>query len=125
MNQAQFGFAQSVGYGDISPVVSQYWRNVSAKHVYALFPNNAYGQNLSPLVQSWARAAGAEYDAAFADPAGTDFRGMLTRVREGNPDQLLIALQGSSTEGAVIKQARELGITAPMLEPGNNYQSKV
>lgn len=125
MTRAQFGFAHAVAFPDVAPVVIKYWSNVHAKRVFALLSNNAFGQGVSPAARSAAQAAGADYNEAFADLDGTDFRGLLTRLKDYGPDQILVTLQGSPAEGAIIKQVRELGITAPILNPSNLYQSKV
>jgi branched-chain amino acid transport system substrate-binding protein len=125
MTNAQYGFAHAVGFADVQGVITEYWRNAHAKHVWALLSNNAYGQGISPAARTAARNAGAEYNETFADLDATDFRGLLTRVKDANPDQILVTLQGAPAEGAIIKQVRELGIAAPILDPADLYQSRV
>ena len=39
-------------------------------------------------------------------------------------DQVLVTIQGTALETSVIRQLREMDITAQLVEPGTFYQSK-
>ncbi len=43
-----------------------------------------------------------------------DFRGQLTKLFNENPDALLLAAQGATSGGTIVKQARELGYDGPI-----------
>jgi branched-chain amino acid transport system substrate-binding protein len=122
---SQYGFAHSFVFSQIAPMIAGYWRGARVKRIFAVVPNNGYGQVMAPALRSTAREAGADYNEALANLSEADFRGVLTRAKEYNPDQIVIALQGSTLEGVVVKQARELGITTQILDvSGVQYQAR-
>jgi branched-chain amino acid transport system substrate-binding protein len=124
MSAGQYSFAHAVTFPDIAPHFRDYWRSVKAKRIFAFLGNNGYGQSVAPVVRDAAKSTGAEYDQAFVDLNSTDFRGVAARAKEFNPDQVLITIQGSALETQVIRQLRELDVTAQLVEPGTFYQSK-
>jgi branched-chain amino acid transport system substrate-binding protein len=124
MSAGQYSFAHAITFPDIAPFFQNYWRKVKAKRVFAFLGNNGYGQSVAPVVREAARSAGAEYEQVLVDLNSTDFRGVATRAKEFNPDQILITIQGSALETSVIRQLRELDVTAQLVEPGTFYQSK-
>ena len=52
-------------------------------------------------------------DENFA-PETTDFRSILTKIKEAEPEAIFVNPQTEIAGGTIIKQARELGITAPL-----------
>lgn len=58
----------------------------------------------------------------------TDFRSILSTIKASNPQVLFVDAQTEQEEGLIVKQARELGITAPFyghLIPGSSDFVKV
>ena len=124
MSAGQYSFAHAVTFPDIAPHFLNYWRKAKAKRIFAFLGNNGYGQSIAPVVRDTARSAGAEYDEVFVDLGSTDFRGVVTRAKQFNPDQILLSIQGAGIETSVLRQLRELDVTTQIVEPGTFYQSK-
>ena len=73
---------------------------------------------------------GAAYDAVFAakgvkqvgaeyyETGTTDYYPVLTKLLNAKPDSLLLGLGFPEWQGAIMKQARELGFTGPIVTPG-------
>ena len=82
-----------------------------------LYPvNSDYGVGLRDFVTEHLKKAGAQVvaDESYTEKQDVDFRGQLTKIRNANPDAIF--LTGYYTEaGLIAKQARELGITAPLI----------
>ncbi|MEW9668164.1 ABC transporter substrate-binding protein [Ammoniphilus sp. 3BR4] len=83
----------------------------------AIFADNAsdYAKGLAASFKETFTAAGGKIVAEEAYVAkDTDFRATLTRIKSANPD--FIFIPGYYEEvGLIIKQAREMGITAPLM----------
>ena len=76
---------------------------------------DAYGTGLAKAFADKAQALGATIVMREQYPLGTlDFRASVTKLRDAKPD--LVFLSGYFTEGAhVVKQAREIGVTAKFI----------
>jgi len=110
--------------GSPVPILREYWRAKHVKRVFAFLGNNAFGLGYSPLLKAAAQQIGAEYAEAFLDLSESDFRGVVTRAKDFNPDVILATAQGSAAETTVLRQVRELGMTIPMFTPTNGYDQK-
>jgi branched-chain amino acid transport system substrate-binding protein len=124
VGKSQFSFAHSQTMETEGPLLRQYWKQSGYKRIYALYGNNGFGQLIAPIVKGLVVAAPAEYAEAFLDFGSTDYRGVVTRVREFNPDGIFISAQGSTAEIAAIKQIRELGLTMPIFNGSNPYYDR-
>ncbi|MBV8489690.1 MAG: ABC transporter substrate-binding protein, partial [Candidatus Eremiobacteraeota bacterium] len=120
---AVYSFAHSVRLIYVAPFFRSYWKSSGKKRIFAIFSNNAQGQGMSPPIREAAAGAGAEYQEAFLNPTDTDFRGILARVKDFNPDAVMLPGWADNNEVSLIRQIRELGITAQLEEPSNNYSS--
>jgi len=88
---------------------------LNAKKVAILFDNDDYGRGLKESFSRKAQTLGMSIvsETAYAKDTN-DFRSQLTTIKSYNPDIILIA--GLYKHAAVIaKQARELGITTPLI----------
>ena len=47
-------------------------------------------------------------------PETSDFRSLLTKIKAANPEAIFVNPQTEIASGTIVKQARELGITAPL-----------
>lgn len=121
VTKSQFSFAHTQTISTEAPLIRDYWKKAGYKRVYAFIGNNAYGQLIEPTVKRIAVDIGADYGEAFVDLNQSDFRGTIAKARDFNPDVLFISAQGSSAETSVIRQVRELNITAPIYNPGNYF----
>jgi branched-chain amino acid transport system substrate-binding protein len=124
VSKGQYAFDHASNGGLTVPVLREYWRAKHVKRMFAFLGNNAFGQGYSTLLKAAAQAIGAEYAEAFLDLNETDFRGVVTRAKEFNPDVVLATAQGGAAETTVLRQVRELGMTVPMFTPTNNFDQK-
>ncbi len=85
-----------------------------AKKIAILYIDNPFGVTLFNNAKSEAESLGASvvYSAKFKFPT-TDFTPWLTEIKNQNPDLLMIF--GYYQHAVAIKQARDLGITVPIL----------
>lgn len=121
VSRSTYSFAHSQTIGEEGPLLTAFWKQRGYKRIYALLGDNAWGHVIEPIVKEAVESAGAQYGVAFFDLNQTDFRGVLTRTKDFAPDALLVTAQGSTGETSVITQSRQLGITAPIFNPGNYY----
>jgi branched-chain amino acid transport system substrate-binding protein len=121
VSKSQYSFAHSQTIALEAPLLRDFWKRRSYKKIYALLPNNSYGTTVSPIVNQVAVDSGAAYTEALYDLAATDYRGVVTRVRENDPDAIFISGQGSIAETKLMQQLREGGVKAPFFNPANNY----
>jgi branched-chain amino acid transport system substrate-binding protein len=124
VSKGLYGFDHASNGGLTVPVLREYWRKTKVKRIFAFLGNNAFGQGYSALLKPAALAIGAEYSEAFLDLNETDFRGVVTRAKEFNPDVVLATAQGGAAETTVLRQVRELGMTVTMYTPTNNFDQK-
>jgi branched-chain amino acid transport system substrate-binding protein len=124
MSAGQYSFAHAVGFADVGPLLTRYWRQVHAKRIFAFLGNNGYGHTVEPAVRDAVRASGAEYDEAYVDLDATDYRGSVIRAKGYDPDQIVVSVQGGPPETSIVRQLRELGVTSQLVNPSDFYQSK-
>jgi ABC-type branched-subunit amino acid transport system substrate-binding protein len=121
VSKSQFSFAHSQTIANEAPLLHDYWKSKGYKRLAGLYGNNALGLLIEPAVKGAALDNGMQYTEAFFDLDATDYRGTAAKVKDFNPDAIFIAAQGSTGEQQMIKQVRELGVTAPMFSPSNTY----
>ena len=82
-----------------------------------LYPvNSDYGVGLRDFFKQAVQKQGGQIveEAAYTEKSDVDFRGQLTKIKNANPDAIFVS--GYYTEaGLIAKQARELGITVPLM----------
>jgi branched-chain amino acid transport system substrate-binding protein len=87
------------------------------KRFAILYPvNSDYGVGLRDYFKQAVQKRGGQIveDLAYTEKSDVDFRGQLTKIKNANPDAIFVS--GYYTEaGLIAKQARELGITVPLL----------
>lgn len=87
------------------------------KRIAVLYPaNSPYGVGLRESFTAAVKKAGAEIvaDVSYTENADVDFRGQLTKIRTAGAEAIFCS--GYYTEaGLIAKQAKELGINAPLL----------
>ena len=99
-------------------------KDLKAKRI-AIFYDNAsdYSVGLRGVFKQRAEQLGATIVADEAyQQTDTDFRGQLTKIKAANPDAIYVP--GYYTQvGAICRQAKELGITVPLLG-GDGWDSE-
>jgi ABC-type branched-subunit amino acid transport system substrate-binding protein len=121
MDKSPYTFAHAETLTESVRQYREYWRKVRVKRLFAFYPNNAIGPYYSAATKASAAAIGAEYaETAFNYGTG-DYRGLVARVKEFNPDSIYIASQGGVDDTLIIKQVRETGITATINLAGNFF----
>jgi branched-chain amino acid transport system substrate-binding protein len=87
------------------------------KRFAILYPvNSDYGMGLREFFTNAVKKAGGQIvaDEAYTEKSDVDFRGQLTKIKQSNPDAIFVS--GYYTEaGLIAQQARELGISVPLL----------
>ncbi len=125
VSKTQYSFAHAQAIGLEAPLLRDYWKGAGYKRIFAFYGNNAYGQNVAVPIKAAAEAAGVgAYEEAFFDMNGSDYRGVIARAKEFKPDAIVLCAQGSAGETTMLKQIRELGITAQIFNPSNFYYDK-
>lgn len=124
VSRSQYSFAHSQTMKTEGPLLQQFWKQSGYKRIFGFYGNNGFGQLIEPMVKPLALAAGAQYAEAFLDFDSMDYRGVITRAKDFNPDAIFITAQGSAAEIAAIKQLRELGLNAPMFNGSNFYYDR-
>jgi branched-chain amino acid transport system substrate-binding protein len=105
-------------YGPLVPRFAQ--QELGAKKIAIVKVKDDWGLGVSRVTQEYARQHGmtvvAEVEYAQGD---RDFKTHVTAVKDKSPD--VVILNTHYTEGAIItKQARELGLTVPIVGQGTN-----
>jgi branched-chain amino acid transport system substrate-binding protein len=87
------------------------------KRFAILYPvNSDYGMGLREFFTNAVKEAGGSIvaDEAYTEKSDVDFRGQLTKIKQANPEAIFVS--GYYTEaGLIAQQARELGITVPLM----------
>jgi branched-chain amino acid transport system substrate-binding protein len=87
------------------------------KRFAILYPvNSDYGMGLREFFSNAVKKAGGQIvaDEAYTEKSDVDFRGQLTKIKQVNPEAIFVS--GYYTEaGLIAQQARELGITVPLM----------
>jgi len=91
--------------------------DLKLKRFAILFPvNSDYGTGLRDYFEAAAKKGGGEVVAkeSYTEKQDVDFRSQLTKIKNADPEAIIVT--GYYTEaGLIAKQARELGITVPLM----------
>lgn len=124
MGKSQYGFSHAASGALLTPLLTNYWRAAKVKRVFSFIVNNSYGPFIAPVAKNAADAVGATYQEATFNVGESDYRGLCARAKDVNPDAIFVGAQGGVDETVIIKQLRELGVNAPIFEPGIFYNEK-
>ncbi len=124
MAKSEWAFAHAPTFALTSPLLEQDWKARGFKSIFAFYPNNAIADYFAPITRKVAQDVGAKYDDAKFTLGSTDFRGLLAKAKDANPDAMLIQGQCTADEGAIVKQARELGINAALYGGSSCFTEK-
>jgi len=122
MNKSDYSFAHAETIPATAELYRKYWQKQHVKRIYQLVPNNAVGPYFSVAIKNAATAIGAEYAESIFNYGTGDYRGLVTRVKEYNPDAVIIAVQGGIDDTTMIKQLREVGVNVTIDLSANFYE---
>jgi branched-chain amino acid transport system substrate-binding protein len=112
--RSPWAFAHSPLLTSTLPLLAEYWKNNKTKRLFAFFPNTPIAKFASTTTKAEAAKLGLAFEEVLFKLGDTDFRGLIARAKNFNPDAILIYGHGTPDEGLIMKQIRELGINTPM-----------
>jgi branched-chain amino acid transport system substrate-binding protein len=112
MNRSDYSFSHAETIPATVALYKEHWRKTRAKRIYDLVPNNAVGPYVSAEAKKAAAELGAEYGESTFNYGTGDYRGLVARVKDFNPDAILLTSQGGIDDTQIIKQLRETGVNA-------------
>jgi branched-chain amino acid transport system substrate-binding protein len=118
MSHSPYTFSHAETVNATGLLFGDYWKNHKVKRVYAFIPNNALGAIFSTSFKAGAAKAGVEYAEATFNSGETDYRGVVARAKDFNPDGVIVASPGGLDGTVLIRQVREAGIPAQIYLPG-------
>ncbi|HMO60279.1 MAG TPA: ABC transporter substrate-binding protein, partial [Roseiflexaceae bacterium] len=121
----QYMWSNSVSQADNAPLLASYAiEDLGLKRVAVLHLNSDWGRTTKDLFLPAANEYGAEVVAVEGYlPEEKDFRSTLTRVRDANPDGLVLI--SYYADGALIaQQARTTGLNLPIVAISSVYSPK-
>ena len=108
--KSQWTFAHSPPLDRKLPLIVARWKRDNVKRLFAFYPNTPIAKPSSAAVQAAIEKLGIQYEEVLFKLGDTDFRGLITRAKNFNPDVILINGHGTLDEAVIMKQIRELGM---------------
>jgi branched-chain amino acid transport system substrate-binding protein len=100
------------------PAAAQWAKSEGVVTYYLLDDGEAYGSGITNLFDGYAaQIALRKLGRQSIDKTATDYRGILERVKEADPDLVFFGGTVANGGGRLLKQLRELGITARFMGP--------
>jgi branched-chain amino acid transport system substrate-binding protein len=108
------------------PQVGWVVNKLGVKKVAGLFPNDESGQALFKDNEAAYNAAGAKFvSTEFFQRERTDLVPLLTRVLASDADAIELDGNAPATAGLIVKQAREIGWTKPIIRTGGDATADI
>jgi branched-chain amino acid transport system substrate-binding protein len=119
-----FIWSSSVSQADEQPRLAKYAAELGFKKLAVLYLNTDWGRTSETLFAGATKSLGGEVVASEGyQPDEKDFRSTLVRVRDSNPDA--IVLISYYADGALIsRQIRSVGLKTPIVASGSVYSPK-
>lgn len=118
MSHSPYSYSHAETVSSTVILLGEYWKNHHFKRIYAFVPNNALGEMFSTNFKAAAAAAGVAYGEASYDESDNDYRGVVARAKDFNPDGVVVATAGGLQSAVMIRQVREGGINSQIFLPG-------
>jgi branched-chain amino acid transport system substrate-binding protein len=119
-----FIWSPSVSQADAQPLLADLAVKQGLKHVAVLYQNTDWGRASKDVFVKSAATRGAQVVAAEGyQPTDKDFRATLVRVRDANPD-VLVLISYYSDGAQIVRQARASGIKLPVVAASSVYSPK-
>jgi branched-chain amino acid transport system substrate-binding protein len=119
MSRSPYTFSHAETLIATGALFRDYWKNHNYKRIFAFLPNNALGPVFSGLFKNATAAAGSAYSEVMFNYGDNDYRGLIARAKEFNPDGIMVAAPGGLDDTVIIKQLREGGMNTQLFVPGN------
>lgn len=106
--------------GDLTNTSVMFDRAIStgAKRIGLFYQEDAYGKNTADFLQELAKKAGVEIvETATAPLKAIDLTSQATKIRNGNPDVVLIQASAPTLGAAFVRAAKLVGLQVPMWAP--------
>lgn len=122
---SDYFFRMAVQDAAVGPQIANQFTKMGKTKAVTLYCNNDYGSGLKDSFNAQFEANGGQVlDSVPYQATDQDFAAILTTVKSLDPD--CIALCGTTTDGAlIIKQARQMGIEAPIMGQPGLYSQNV
>ena len=122
---SDYFFRMAVQDAAVGPQIANQFTKMGKTKAVTLYCNNDYGSGLKDSFNAQFEANGGQVlDSVPYQATDQDFAAILTSVKSLEPD--CIALCGTTTDGAlIIKQARQMGIDAPIMGQPGLYSQNV
>lgn len=89
------------------------------KRLAVMYQEDAYGKNSSAFAEKYAKEHGIEIVATVSAPASAvDLSAAATKIRNSNPDSVLLWTSTPAMGAAFVRAARQVGISAPIIGSG-------
>ncbi|TWA57343.1 amino acid/amide ABC transporter substrate-binding protein (HAAT family) [Azospirillum baldaniorum] len=120
-----FIWSNSISQAEEQPNVADYAVNsLKLKRLAVLHLNTDWGRTSKDIFVKAAKERGAEVVAAEAYlPEEKDFRSSLVRVREANPDGIVL-ISYYADGAAIARQLKPVGLSQPVVAVGSVYSPK-
>ncbi len=121
----EYMWSNSISQADNAPLLANYAvTDLGLRRLAVLHLNTDWGRTTTDLFVAAVKARGGEVVAVEGYlPEEKDFRSTLTRVRDANPDGLVLI--SYYADGALItQQVRTTGLTQPIVASGSIYSPK-
>ncbi|MGB7058745.1 MAG: branched-chain amino acid ABC transporter substrate-binding protein [Geitlerinemataceae cyanobacterium] len=107
-------YARVVPTDDIQGVVGAKWaKSLEANKVYILDDQELYGKGLADIFEASAKAEGLEVlGHEGIDPKASDYKALMTKIKALNPDLIYFGGTTQTNAGQLIKDMRNVGMTA-------------
>jgi branched-chain amino acid transport system substrate-binding protein len=106
--------------GDLTNTAVMFERAIAggAKRIGLFYQEDAYGKNTADYLYELAKKANVTIvETATAQLKAIDLTSQATKIRNGNPDVVLIQASAPTLGAAFVRAARQVGLEAPMWAP--------
>jgi branched-chain amino acid transport system substrate-binding protein len=119
-----FMWTNCVSQADETPRLAKYVAALGAKRLVVLYLGSDWGRASQAIFTQAAKADGLDVvDAEGYQPDEKDFRSILVRARDFKPDAIVL-LSYYSDAALIARQAKAVGLTAPMIAGTSVYSPK-
>lgn len=120
-------YARVVPTDDIQGVVGAKWaQELGIQKVYILDDQELYGKGLADIFEASAKKEGLEVlGHEGIDPKASDYKALMTKIKALNPDAIYFGGTTQTNAGQLIKDMRNVGMTADAVKfmgPDGTYE---
>jgi branched-chain amino acid transport system substrate-binding protein len=119
MSRSPFTYSHAETLTYTVKLMGDYWKSHRMRRIYTFLPNNALGPVFSGAFKSVIAGSGIEYSESLFNYGENDYRGVVVRAKDFNPDGVVVAAPGGLDDTVIIRQLREAGVNVQLFVPGN------